>query len=673
MNILRVKTLIVMLLTLVMTTAFGPGCRAQESSYQASTVVFEKAEAGLAITIKGNTSPTFTTYQLFDPLRVVVDIANASFAESLRLPIEVNQAPVAKITGTMLTEKKPVIAKLEILLSADSQYTVKRNANDITIVFGAEAKKASLEPPSSSQASTMLPEAKDVPSTVKEARPPTHKKGSVQSLPDKGSVQSTPDGNTAARPEIYDLKINKEANRVTVLLVADGPIQEFTKVALPKGDGHPDRMYVDVPGVKAPALDRKIKVEAGGVSQVRISDRAEGARFVFDSSLDGLFAFDVAPAPEGLLVTIGANGAPVTPQETTKEKEADPVGKILASSSAQGSGGEEIGEASKAKAGRKQAPKGGGSDEFAEAGYDREKISVDFYKTNLHNVFRLMGEVGGNNFVVDESVSGVLTLSLREVPWDFLLDVIMNLKGLQKVERYNTIVISAKDKGFSWPEKVSSKKELELETPEARMGVTVEKQVKQPPEVVEAKMIIQRGNALVREGKFKEALALYQSALDKCPTNAELAKRMAGLCLVDLGYNQAAVDYAKKALALNKDDPEAALQAAVGLANMRQPEARLYFEKAVSGSHPSRAALLSFAGFQEENENYIGALATLAKYTELYDATLETMIARARIFDKQEKPDLAVAEYKAILYSGYDLAPDLAQYVKGRIALANKQ
>jgi hypothetical protein len=49
------------------------------------------------------------------------------------------------------------------------------------------------------------------------------------------------------------------------------------------------------------------------------------------------------------------------------------------------------------------------------------------------------------------------------------------------------------------------------------------------------------------------------------------------------------------------------------------------------------------------------------------------MIARARILDKQGKPDLAVAEYKAILYSGYDLAPDLAQYIKGRIALANKQ
>ncbi len=637
MNILRVKTLVIMLLTLIMTAVSGGGCWAQEGAYQASTIVFDKVDDGLAMTIKGNMTPTFTTYQLFDPLRVVIDIANAGFAESLRLPIEVNQTPVAKISGTMLADKQPVIAKLEILLSGDSQYTVKRNANDIIIVFASEAKEVAVKAPSSGDSTA-----------------PGRK------------------GGTDGRPEIYDLKITKEKNTVKLLLVADGPIQEFTKVALPKGDGLPDRMYVDVPGVKAPALDREISVEAGGVSKIRISDQAEGARFVFDSSLEGLFAYDAVPAPEGILVTISSDGAPAMAQGSPTDKGEDPVGKVLASAGSHGDGGGSATEKTPANAAGKEEQKVS-DDEFADAGYNRQKITVDFYKTNLHNVFRLMGEVGGYNIVIDESVSGVLTLSLREVPWDFLLDVIMNLKGLQKVERYNTIVISAKDKGFVWPEKVTAKKELEVEAPGGEMAVTIDKQLSQPPEVIEVKMIMQRGNALVREGKFKEALAQYQIALEKSPANADLAKRMAGLCLVDLGYNQAGVDYAKKALAVNKNDPEAALQAAIGLANMRQPEARLYFETAVSGSHPSRSALLSYAGYQEENDNFTGALTTLAKYTELYDATLETMIARARIFDKQEQPDLAVAEYKAILYSGYDLAPDLAQYIKGRIALANKQ
>lgn len=664
MNILRVKTLMIMLLTLLMTAASGVECWAQDGAgaYQASTIVFEKADDGFAMTIKGTMPPTFTTYQLFDPLRVVVDIASASFAESLRLPIEVNQTPISKITGTILAEKQPVIAKLEVLLSVDSKYTVKRNTNDISIVFATEGKapeataaKAAEEKVASASLPPSTPEAK------------TEK----NDAPAKALTKGSRDGQN----EIYDLKISKEANTVNVLLVADGPIQEFTKVALPKEDGHPARMYVDVPGIKAPALDRELQVEAGGVSRIRISDRPEGARFVFDSSLDGLFAFEAKPAPEGILVTISSDGSPATPAEQTATgKEPDPVGKILASSGKQ-SGNDGAAKAKEGSSGNKAA-KAGSGDEFAEAGYDRQKISVDFYKTNLHNVFRLMGEVGGYNMVIDESVSGVLTLSLREVPWDFLLDVILNLKGLQKVERHNTIVISTKEQGFVWPEKVVDEKKEEALVEAGsggEMGVAIDKQLNQSPTVMEAKRIIQRGNALVREGKFKEALGLYQTALDKWPDNAELAKRMAGLCLVDLGYNQAAVDYAKKALVISKDDPEAALQAAVGLANMRQPEARLYFDKAVSGKNPSRSALLSYAGFQEENSNFTGALATLDKYAELYDASLETMIARARIFDKQEKSDLAVAEYKAVLYSGYDLAPDLAQYIKGRIALANKQ
>jgi len=231
-----------MLLTLLMTAASGVGCWAQDGAggaYQASTIVFEKADDGFAMTIKGTMPPTFTTYQLFDPLRVVVDIANASFAESLHLPIEVNQAPINKITGTILAEKQPVIAKLEVLLSVDSKYTVKRNANDISIVFATEVKT-----PDEKTAKAAEEQAASAPPAASPEAKAEKTEEAAKSLA-KGREGLS---------EIYDLKIRKEANTVNVLLVADGPVQEFTKVALPKGDGHPARMYVDIPGVKAPAL-----------------------------------------------------------------------------------------------------------------------------------------------------------------------------------------------------------------------------------------------------------------------------------------------------------------------------------------------------------------------------------------------------------------------------------
>ena len=627
MKISKVTPLASLLLALCLNLAFRVECQAApDAPYQASAIVFAKDANGLSATIKGNAIPTFTTYQLFDPLRVVVDIANASFADSLHLPIEVKQPPLAKITGSMLTDKNPVIAKLEFQLGADSQYAVKRDGNDITLTFT---------------------------------------NGDQQGTAPAAANKNAADG----KPEIYDLRITKGDGEAKFLLVADGPIQNFKKVALTRGGGRPDRMYLDIPGFRAPALGREIKVGAGGVSRVRIADRPEGARLIFDSSLSGPFTYDAAPAPEGILITTRAEGAAKSAQSAPdKPQGSDPVSQALA---LYGQPGNQ--QAQKNKAARPPAKEDSAAAEFADAGFDRQKITVDFYKTDLHNVFRLMGEVGGYNMVVDDSVKGVLTLSLREVPWDFLLDVIMNLKGLQKIERYNTIVISAKDKGFSWPEKVTPKKELEIEPAKGQEALAVEKKLSQPPAQLAANLIIQKGDSLAREGKFKEALAQYQMALDKWPNNAELAKRMAGMCLSDLGYNQEAIDYAQKALALNPKDPEAALQAAIGLANMHRPEARHYFETAVNVPHPSRAALLSFAGYEEDNADFEGALATLAKYTSLYNASLDTMVALARIFDKQKKPELAAAEYKAILYSGYDLAPDLAKYIKGRVKLADQQ
>ncbi len=79
-----------------------------------------------------------------------------------------------------------------------------------------------------------------------------------------------------------------------------------------------------------------------------------------------------------------------------------------------------------------------------------DKISVDLFKVDLHNVFRLLGQVSGKNIVVDESVKGTITLALENVPWTFVLDVMKNLKGLDSIERHNTIMIYPADQSLEW-------------------------------------------------------------------------------------------------------------------------------------------------------------------------------------------------------------------------------
>ena len=71
------------------------------------------------------------------------------------------------------------------------------------------------------------------------------------------------------------------------------------------------------------------------------------------------------------------------------------------------------------------------SPEAGEKQYTGEKIALDFYETDIKNVFRIMREISGKNFAVDKDVSGQVTLSLdKPVPWDQVLDLILKMNQL---------------------------------------------------------------------------------------------------------------------------------------------------------------------------------------------------------------------------------------------------
>jgi type IV pilus assembly protein PilQ len=308
---------------------------------------------------------------------------------------------------------------------------------------------------------------------------------------------------------------------------------------------------------------------------------------------------------------------------------------------------------------------------FTFGGYDKQRISVDFYKIDLHNVFRLFREISDVNIVVDESVKGSLTLALNDVPWDFALDIILNLKDLQKEERFNTIVILPKNKQFAWPERAEDNLSFEADENIAiQEAIVIQQQMNIPPEVVEAKKTIQQGREHEKNGDFDDAIKAYAEAFAKWPDNDRLANKIASISLVHLRQNAQAAHYAKQALQINGQNANAALNAAIALANMHEfSEAQQYFDQSVSVSTPSREALLSYAVFSEDQGQYEGAMKLLDKFESLHGRSVDSMIAYARILDKQGNHEAATEKYKAILLSGYRIPADLAKYIKSRIEL----
>src|SRR5690606_1154023 len=62
--------------------------------------------------------------------------------------------------------------------------------------------------------------------------------------------------------------------------------------------------------------------------------------------------------------------------------------------------------------------------------YRGTKIDLDFKDADIHNLLRLLADVGGVNIVIPDEIQARVTVRLRRVPWDQALEVILASKGL---------------------------------------------------------------------------------------------------------------------------------------------------------------------------------------------------------------------------------------------------
>ncbi|HFC4048022.1 TPA: type IV pilus secretin PilQ [Neisseria gonorrhoeae] len=87
------------------------------------------------------------------------------------------------------------------------------------------------------------------------------------------------------------------------------------------------------------------------------------------------------------------------------------------------------------------------------------KISLDFQDVEIRTILQILAKESGMNIVASDSVSGKMTLSLKDVPWDQALDLVMQARNLDMRQQGNIVNIAprdellAKDKAFLQAEK----------------------------------------------------------------------------------------------------------------------------------------------------------------------------------------------------------------------------
>ena len=89
-------------------------------------------------------------------------------------------------------------------------------------------------------------------------------------------------------------------------------------------------------------------------------------------------------------------------------------------------------------------------------GYSGEKLSLNFQNIEIRSLLQVIADFTNFNIVTSDSVTGALTLRLKDVPWDQALDIIMQAKNLGMRKNGSVLWIAPKDE-------INAKEKMEFE------------------------------------------------------------------------------------------------------------------------------------------------------------------------------------------------------------------
>ncbi len=89
-------------------------------------------------------------------------------------------------------------------------------------------------------------------------------------------------------------------------------------------------------------------------------------------------------------------------------------------------------------------------------GFKGDRLSLNFQNVDVRAVLQVIADFTGLNIITSDTVTGNLTLRLKDVPWDQALDIMLQAKGLGQRQVGNVILIAPRDE-------IATKEKLDLE------------------------------------------------------------------------------------------------------------------------------------------------------------------------------------------------------------------
>jgi type IV pilus assembly protein PilQ len=486
-----------------------PGCGSHKvpgaettQHVELSSITPAERDGGVELTIEGsNPILQYTSFQLTEPLRLVIDITDADLGK-IQDKIAVNQGAITDIVPSQVDN----VARLEIGLTDAVDTKVSQNDGKLVVDIGKPAETSAV--PSETAASA--------PTTTSEAAP-----AAAAAVP--AASETAPETKEAPAKVVTAIKAMGTKEGATVVIKADGQMKPNVFMIKEK------RLVIDVPGAKSRVKPRNIPVRKGGLDMVRVGQHPDKVRVVLD--LKKPMEYTVTPEGNTLVVSLTAatavakseaqpqeHAAVAAPAEAApvvaqREAEQQPAGAEEAAAPAVPS--TQAAEGPAAAAGAAEEAHLSVAQKAAETSmlvgsrrYTGRRISLDLQDADLVNVLRLFGELANLNMILSPEVRGKVTVRLVNIPWDQAMEIILKMNGLGYAIDDNIIRIASQSA-------LAKEADEELRTKEAK---------KKAEDLVTRLIPINYSTASVISGTIKKSLSSRGDVVVDDRTNTLIVK-----------------------------------------------------------------------------------------------------------------------------------------------------
>jgi type IV pilus assembly protein PilQ len=360
----------------------------------------------------------FTSYQVTEPLRLIVDITDADIS-NIQEKIIVGMGPVVDIVASQRDNS----ARLEIGLSQAADTKAYQAQGKLVIEISKPVEEAGISP----EAGSPAPGAAGQTDPAAEVIPAADQAAS----PEKGTATI-----------VSAVKATAGKKGVKVSIAANGTIVPSTFMV----DGR--KLVIDIPGARSKVRPSVIPVRKGGIDKVRVGQHGAPDRKV-RVVLDLTRAMTYTATPEGnnlVIALISAASGTTSPQAAPQEKAA----AVPVAQTEQTEVDQAAAEAPAAPAPPVAKPQPARLPNLANSAlvigggrFAGRRISLDLQDADLINVLRLFADVANLNVILAPDVKGKVTVRMVNIPWDQAMDMILKMNGLGYALEDNVIRVAS--------------------------------------------------------------------------------------------------------------------------------------------------------------------------------------------------------------------------------------